>query len=237
MRTTARLRLPEHGGAIPITSTLFPAGEQVVGQTKTVVEYDVDGETGSVALYSDSDPSFETGGEVAENGWEWFALGAEHLLTGLDHILFLLALIVGSRRLRDVLLVATTFTIAHSVTFILAALGAVSLPAVIVEPLIAFSIAVVGIWYLWSVRRSHRIARAAGIDLGTEIGLESLASTPWWRWTARTTCASRWCSSSVSSTVSASRAPSASTSPSRGSCSIAADLQPRDRGRCRLGSS
>ncbi len=37
-----------------------------------------------------------------ERFWEFFPLGAEHLLTGIDHILFLVALIAGSRRLREV---------------------------------------------------------------------------------------------------------------------------------------
>ncbi|MEI9851995.1 MAG: HupE/UreJ family protein [Sphingomonas sp.] len=76
-----------------------------------------------------------------------------HLLAGPDHILFLLALIVGSRRLREIVLVATSFTLAHSVTFILAALGIVDVPASLVEPVIALSIAVVAAWYLWRLLR------------------------------------------------------------------------------------
>ena len=76
---------------------------------------------------------------------------------GIDHILFLLALIVGSRRLRDVVLAATTFTVAHSITFLLAALGFVTVPAAVVEPVIALSIAAVAGWYLWRLirRREH----------------------------------------------------------------------------------
>jgi len=93
---------------------------------------------------------------VLERFGHFFVLGAEHLLFGIDHILFLLALIVGSRRLRDVVLAATSFTVAHSVTFILAALGVVSAPAVVIEPAIALSIAVVAVWYLWRIRRDRR---------------------------------------------------------------------------------
>ena len=84
---------------------------------------------------------------------EFFRLGAEHLLTGIDHILFLLALIAGSRRLREIVLAATSFTLAHSVTFMLAALGLVEVPAAIVEPVIALSIAVVAGWHLWRIWR------------------------------------------------------------------------------------
>ena len=94
-----------------------------------------------------------------EQYWEFFRLGAEHLYTGIDHILFLLALIAGSRRLRDIVAVATTFTVAHSVTFILAALGFVSAPASIIEPVIALSISVVAGMTLWRLWRGDEIAR------------------------------------------------------------------------------
>jgi hypothetical protein len=50
-------------------------------------------------------------------------------------------------------LAATTFTLAHSVTFVLAALGLVKVPASFVEPVIALSIAVVAGWHLWRIRR------------------------------------------------------------------------------------
>jgi len=97
---------------------------------------------------------------------EFFLLGAEHLLSGLDHILFLLVLIVGSRRLRDIVLAATAFTVAHSVTFILAALGVVSVPAFIVEPIIALSIAVVALWDVWELRhdRTRPVVFSTAVD-------------------------------------------------------------------------
>ena len=51
------------------------------------------------------------------------------------------------------MLTATAFTIAHSVTFILAATGLVAVPSQIVEPIIALSIAVVAGWFLWRLWR------------------------------------------------------------------------------------
>lgn len=137
-----------------LTSTLFPDSEGYVTDTKTIVSYDIDGHAGSAAIDAQN-PSFSTEQAWTDRFAEFFLLGAEHLLGGLDHILFLLALIVGSRRLRDVVLAATTFTVAHSVTFLLAALGLVNVPAAVVEPLIALSIAVVAAWYLWGTWR-HR---------------------------------------------------------------------------------
>jgi hypothetical protein len=139
-----------------VRSGLFPDSEGYVRGTKTIVTYDLDLRSGSSAL-DDQHPSLSTQQSTAERFWEFFRLGAEHLLTGLDHILFLLALIAGSRRLREVVLAATTFTLAHSVTFILAALGLVQVSASFVEPVIALSIAVVAGWHLWRIwrRRSH----------------------------------------------------------------------------------
>lgn len=131
-------------------SELFTDAEGYVQGTVTILEYDIDGQSGSATLNAEN-PSFSTEQPPLERFSRFFVLGAEHLLFGLDHILFLLALIVGSRRLRDIVLAATSFTLAHSVTFILAALGLVSVPAAFVEPLIALSIAVVAIWYLWRV--------------------------------------------------------------------------------------
>jgi len=75
----------------------------------------------------------------------FLGLGIEHILTGYDHLLFLFALLVVCRNLRSILTVISCFTIAHSITLALAALEIVRLPGRVVEPLIAASIAYVGI--------------------------------------------------------------------------------------------
>ncbi|GAA2011035.1 HupE/UreJ family protein [Microbacterium ulmi] len=135
-----------------VASELFGDEEGYVTGTKVVLTYDIDGRSGSAALDA-SQPSFSTQQSAGERFWEFFHLGAEHLLTGIDHILFLLALIAGSRRLREVVLAATSFTVAHSVTFILAATGVVSVSSAFVEPVIALSIAIVASWHLWQLWR------------------------------------------------------------------------------------
>ncbi|MFF4761795.1 HupE/UreJ family protein [Streptomyces sp. NPDC001292] len=149
-------RCPSSAEAHEVRSGLFPDSEGYVRDTKTIVTYDLDLTSGSTALDAEH-RSFSTQQSGAERFWTFSRLGAEHLLTGLDHILFLLALIVGSRRLREIVLAATTFALAHSVTFVLAALGLVQVPAWFVEPVIALSIAVVAGWHLWRLwrRRSH----------------------------------------------------------------------------------
>ncbi|WP_457109305.1 HupE/UreJ family protein [Marmoricola sp. URHA0025 HA25] len=167
----------EHGHLI--RSALFPDSEKFIKQTKTVLTYVLDGKSGSAAL-DDSHASFSTEQSWYQRFWEFFRLGANHLLTGLDHILFLIALIAGSRRLREVVLAATTFTVAHSVTFILAALGVVSPPTRIVEPTIALSIAAVAAFHLWRLRT--RGSRATEFDTGGGI-LLGLDRAGWLRLT------------------------------------------------------
>ena len=74
-----------------------------------------------------------------------FELGLRHIASGYDHLLFLVALLIGVRRLRSVVTTVTAFTVAHSITLSLAVLGFVAAPAAIVEPVIAASIVFVAI--------------------------------------------------------------------------------------------
>ncbi len=72
--------------------------------------------------------------------------GIEHIIPmGLDHILFILGLYLFSTQIKPLLWQVTMFTLAHTITLGLAMYGIVQLPASVVEPLIALSIAYVGI--------------------------------------------------------------------------------------------
>ena len=67
--------------------------------------------------------------------------GFEHIIPkGLDHILFVLGIFFSCLHFRSLLLQVTAFTIAHSITLLITALGLIKLPGSIVEPLIALSI-------------------------------------------------------------------------------------------------
>ncbi len=71
----------------------------------------------------------------------YFSLGVEHIWKGIDHLLFVLALlIITLGNIRLLLITVTSFTIAHSITLSLAALGYVGLPGPPVEATIALSI-------------------------------------------------------------------------------------------------
>ncbi len=81
----------------------------------------------------------------AEVVLSYMKLGFLHIVPrGLDHILFILGLFLLSVHLRPLLLQATAFTVAHTITLGLSMYGVIDVPARIVEPLIALSIAYVG---------------------------------------------------------------------------------------------
>jgi len=113
-----------------------------------------------------STPAFEV--DVNPTVWaaalRFLRLGVEHIFTGYDHIAFLLALLLLGGRFLDLVKIVTSFTIAHSVTLALAALGILNPPSRWVEALIAASIVAVAGENLWVLRPakggSARVATA-----------------------------------------------------------------------------
>jgi len=87
--------------------------------------------------------------------WRFFKLGIGHILAGYDHLCFLLALLVVSR-LRPLVAIVTSFTVAHSVTLLLAAFGIVRLPPRFIECAVALTIVYVGVENLWRTKFTHR---------------------------------------------------------------------------------
>ncbi len=88
--------------------------------------------------------SRETGAE-AGGFYRFFVLGVEHILTGYDHLLFLLALLLPGGSIGRLAGIVTAFTAAHSITLALAALEVVTLPAAPVEAAIAASVVLAAI--------------------------------------------------------------------------------------------
>ena len=72
-------------------------------------------------------------------------LGVEHIVTGYDHVLFLLGVLLLSGSLSMAAKIVTSFTAAHSLTLALATLDIISIRPTVVEPLIALSIVYVGV--------------------------------------------------------------------------------------------
>jgi hydrogenase/urease accessory protein HupE len=95
-------------------------------------------------------------------------LGIEHILTGYDHLVFLLALVVVGLGTKRTIVVASAFTLAHSLSLVISALGLWTPPSSLVEPAIALSVAYVGLENL--LARSHerraKLAFAFGLVHG-----------------------------------------------------------------------
>jgi hydrogenase/urease accessory protein HupE len=87
-------------------------------------------------------PTSPTGLAVARS---YVALGVEHIAEGLDHLAFVLGLVLLVGANRRLLAAVTAFTLAHSITLALASLRLVLLPARLVEALIALSIVLLAV--------------------------------------------------------------------------------------------
>lgn len=101
-----------------------------------------------------SSPAFEVQAtpSVLDEASRFLRLGVEHIFTGYDHLAFLLALLLLGGSLRQLAGIISSFTLAHSVTLALAALGLLSIPASLVEPAIAASVVAVAVENLWALR-------------------------------------------------------------------------------------
>ena len=128
-------------------------------------------------------------------------LGIEHILTGADHLVFLLGLLLVAGGWRPLLGVVTAFTVAHSITLALAALSIFAPSPRLVEPAIALSIAYVGVENLLNpdARQRWRITFPFGLVHGfgfagalRAIALPRARSRSLW---CRSTPASSWGSS------------------------------------------
>lgn len=147
-RTTLRLH-----GSIPGGARIFNwSNSMALGVYPLVLQ--IEGDESSVWQWLDSgatSPPFSLARAVvpptrAEVVRLYLKLGFTHILpAGPDHILFVLGIFLLSRRLKDILKQVTAFTVAHTLTLGLSIYGIVSLPASIVEPLIALSIVFVAV--------------------------------------------------------------------------------------------
>ena len=157
------IRIDEVGDVeFPRTTFLTLTGELPVGTT--TINFGWDKKFGTIVLRQNgvdegytgyltggqSSPDIPVSGGAQQTGWQTFLhyipVGFDHILPkGLDHILFVLGLFFLSTHLRPLLWQVTAFTLAHTVTLALGAMGWVTVPASIVEPLIAASITYVAI--------------------------------------------------------------------------------------------
>ena len=110
----------------------------------------------------------------SESFLRFLVLGIEHILTGYDHLAFLLAVLLTGGSLLSNARIITSFTIAHSLTLALATFGVVTLPPAIVEPLIAASIVFVGVENLVRRQVARRWLVTFGFGLIHGLGFASI---------------------------------------------------------------
>jgi hypothetical protein len=119
--------------------------------------------------------ALDEGVDAAASFGRYVRLGIDHILSGWDHLAFVLALILLARRLGEVALLATGFTAAHSLTLVAAALGWARVHAGAVEAVIGFSIALVAAENLWL--RAGRERWLPWLAAGALAGLAALGAT------------------------------------------------------------
>lgn len=155
---------------------------------RNITTYDLEKKKGQF-VFQAGDRELQIGKEtIVGQTIRFVQLGFHHIMIGYDHILFVIALVLGTRRFADVLKVITVFTLAHSITLGLAAMKVLNLPAEIVEPLIALSIAFVAVENFFGFSSKYRyiivfgfglihgIGFAGALQLSTEITWQSLLS-------------------------------------------------------------
>lgn len=106
---------------------------------------------------------------------DFMHMGVMHIFTGVDHMAFLVGLVLISRRLRDLVFVVTGFTIGHSATLALAVTGVLRPHAEYIDALVALTIALIGAENIAvAIRKPNIVAAAVGGTLGLMVLLRVL---------------------------------------------------------------
>jgi len=141
-----------------------------VGDRSTSFVTSIDHPSFAFALSPNTAPQ-ETQSEAANDGvgfLSFLRMGIAHILTGYDHLLFLLGLVLVGGPLRSLALAVTAFTVSHSITLALAAFDVWTPSTRIVEPCIALSIAYIGVenWFVDSAVGRFKITFPFGLVHG-----------------------------------------------------------------------
>jgi hypothetical protein len=106
-------------------------------------------------------------------------MGTEHILSGFDHLVFLLMLMIVAREIKDLIFVATAFTVAHSITISAATLDWVQFSPAWIEPLIVATILYVAVENFLAATPKSRLLFTFGFGLVHGLGFASaLAEGP-----------------------------------------------------------
>jgi hydrogenase/urease accessory protein HupE len=145
VRLHARYQINGTPGALKVIATLFPYDTA----HQTFLNFYEDGALTSQAILDRNHAQLEYFAGSRQGVFavihKFVPAGIQHILIGPDHLLFLVGLLLLGGSVRRLLLVVSSFTLAHSITLSLAALNLVTPPARLIEPAIALSIVYVGV--------------------------------------------------------------------------------------------
>jgi hydrogenase/urease accessory protein HupE len=143
VKLSVRYALASRPGVLTVSATMFPYDpnhqtflnmyeggaltQAILDRGRTSIEYFTGTRQGALAVVK-----------------RFLPAGIEHILIGPDHLLFLVGLLLLGGTVRQLVVIVTSFTVAHSITLSLAALNFASPPTRIIEPAIALSIVYVG---------------------------------------------------------------------------------------------
>ena len=136
----AGVTVPEGAGEMTVRTDLFSTG---AGEGQITLRARRDNGPAEIAQLTPFAPESKVLRSPAQLFGSFILTGIEHILSGPDHLLFLLTLLVAGITLRQLAVLVTAFTIAHSITLALALLGKVHADPAWVEPGIAASIVLV----------------------------------------------------------------------------------------------
>lgn len=160
-------------GAYAVTYGVFSDSESVVDEHTNVVDYLLDEQRGRFVFDNGHRELLVGAVGLLSSSARFVTMGVEHILAGADHVVFVVALLLGAGSFKSVMRLALAFTAAHSVTLALAALGWVDVPPEIVEPLIALSIAYVAAELVLGSGTRHRTLITFGFGLLHGLGFAS----------------------------------------------------------------
>ena len=145
LRLRASAALPGSPGRIRVIADMFPYDPQ----HRTFVNVYEGGTIAAQAILDKNRTTFDFFTGSSQGRWallkKFVPAGVHHILIGPDHLLFLIGLLLLGGSPKQLLLVVTAFTIAHSITLALAALRILIPPAHAIEPAIALSVIYVGV--------------------------------------------------------------------------------------------
>lgn len=149
VRVRAQSAISGPAGHLKLSAELFPYDKD----HQTFLNF-YETELTAQAILGGEDQTYEYFVGTRQGRWavlqKFIPAGVHHILIGPDHLLFLLGLLLLGGTTRQLLVLVTAFTLAHSITLSLSVLNIVTPPARLVEPIIALSIIYIGVDNLMS---------------------------------------------------------------------------------------